>query len=96
VLSTDDGVDLLFSFHGYNWGVRKAASGHPLQPFEQRGVLAALTFAAGDDRYRWVNRVFAVLEAEVAPYADPERWHVKAFECVNELVDAPTRRDGAP
>jgi hypothetical protein len=90
VLSTDDGADILFSFHGYNWGVTEAAGGHPLQPFERRAALAALTLAAGDDRYRWVNRVFAVIEADVAPYADPERWRVRAFECVNDLVNEQT------
>jgi hypothetical protein len=87
VLSTDDGAEILFSFYGYSWGVRQAAGAHPLQPFDRRAALAALRLAAGDEGYRWVNRVFAVIEADVAPYADPEHWRIRAFECVNELVD---------
>jgi hypothetical protein len=90
VLSTADGAEILFSFRGYNWGVVKAAKDHhPLQPFERRAGLAALTLAAGDERYRWVNRVFAMLEADIVPYAAPELWRVRAFECVNDLVEAP-------
>ena len=89
VLSTDDGAEILFSFRGYNWGVVKAAkTHHPLQPFERRAGLAALTLAAGDERYRWVNRVFAMLEADIMPYAAPELWRIRAFECVNDLIQA--------
>ena len=59
-----------------------------LQPFERRAGLAALTLAAGDERYRWVNRVFAMLEADIVPYAAPELWRIRAFECVNDLIQA--------
>jgi hypothetical protein len=31
-----------------------------------------------------------MIEADVAPYADPELWHVRAFECVNDLVNEQT------
>jgi hypothetical protein len=89
VISTEDGADILFSFHGYNFGVRESAQPHPLQPYEQRAALAALTVAAGDDRYRWVNQVFAVLEADVRPFANPEHWRIRAFECVNEITEEP-------
>jgi hypothetical protein len=87
VISTDDGADILFSFHGYSCGLKESAKPHPLQPYDQRAALAALTLAAGDDRYRWVNRIFAVIEADVHPLANPEHWRVKAFECVNEIVN---------
>jgi hypothetical protein len=86
VISTDDGADVLFAFHGYNWGVRQAAKAHPLQPYDQRAVLAALSLTAGDERYRWVNRTFAVIEADVHPYADPEHWRIRAYECVHEIA----------
>jgi hypothetical protein len=67
--------------------VKEAANPHPLQRYEQRATLAALTLSAGDDRYRWVNRTFAVMEADVRPFANPEHWRVRAFECVNEITD---------
>ena len=86
VITTDDAATILFSFQGYSVGGREAAKPHPLQPYEQRAVLATLTFAAGEDRYRWHNRVFALMEADARPFADPERWHIRAFECVNEIV----------
>ena len=87
VISTEDGADILFSFYGYNFGVRESVQPRPLQPYEQRAALAALTLAAGDDRYRWVNQVFAVLEADVRPFANPEHWRIRAFECVNEMTE---------
>jgi hypothetical protein len=90
VISTDDGADILFSFHGYSYGVKEAAKAHPLQAHEQRAALAALTLAAGDDRYRWVNRVFAAIEADVRPFANPEHWRLRAFECVNQITDEPS------
>jgi len=90
VISTDDGADILFSFRGYNYGVKEAAKSHPLQPYEQRATLAALTLSAGDDRYRWVNRTFAVLEADVRPFANPEHWRIRAFECINEITNQAT------
>jgi len=84
VISTNDGAQILFSFSGYNWGVN--------DPFEydRRAAMAALTLAASEERYMWVNRVFAVLEADVRPSADPEHWTVRAFECVNEITTAAT------
>jgi hypothetical protein len=30
--------------------------------------------------------VFAVLEADVRPSAEPERWLLRAYECVNEIA----------
>ena len=90
VISTDDGVEILFSFHGYNFGVKESAKPNPLQPYEQRAALAALALAAGDERYRWVNRIFAVIEADVHPFAKPEHWRIRAFECINEIIDEST------
>jgi hypothetical protein len=46
----------------------------------------ALTLAASAPAYRWVNHVFAVIEADVRPNADPEHWRLRAFECVNEIA----------
>jgi len=45
--------------------------------------------AAGHDRYRWWNQVFAVLEADVRQFANPEHWRIRAFECVNEITEEP-------
>ncbi len=86
VISTDDGADVLFSFRGYNWEVSDPVPEMHM-PSEHRAAVAALTLAAADERYRWVNRVFAVIEADVRPLADPEHWRVRAFECVNELTE---------
>lgn len=80
VISTDDDAQILISFSGYNRGVTD-----PFE-YEHRSGLAAVTLSASDDRYRWVNQVFAVMEADIRPSADPERWRVRAFECVNEIA----------
>jgi len=79
---TTDGAQLLFSMAGYNQGI-----GDPFT-YDQRGALCWLTLAATDERYRWVNAVFAIVEADVRPSADPEHWKIKAYECVNEISPA--------
>jgi Protein of unknown function (DUF3237) len=81
-ITTAEGANLLFSSRGYNQGV-----GDPFGS-EHRSAICSLTFAASEERYRWVNGVFAVLEAEIRPSADPERWRIRAYECVNELAPA--------
>lgn len=80
VITTDDGAAILFSFVGYNRGVTD-----PFE-YEHRAGLAALTLLSDDERYRWVNDVFAILEADIRPEAAPEHWRIRAFECVNEIV----------
>jgi hypothetical protein len=80
VITTDDGAAILFSFVGYNRGVTD-----PFE-YERRAGLAALTLLSNDERYRWVNDVFAILEADIRPEAGPERWRIRAFECVNEIA----------
>jgi hypothetical protein len=79
VIVTDDGVEILFFFHGYNQGVAGP------EDYDHRTAVAALTLVAGDDRYRWVNDVFAILEADVKPSANPEVWQISAYECVNDV-----------
>jgi hypothetical protein len=80
VIKPGDGADILFWFRGYNFGVT--------DPFEyhHRAAVGGLTFAAEDSRYRWLNGIFAVMEADVLPEADPEHWSVRAYECVNDLI----------
>lgn len=80
VITTGDGVNLLFSLSGYNQGV-----GDPFG-YDRRMATAALVLVAADERYRWVNSLFAVVEADVRPSADPEHWRLRAFECVNEIA----------
>jgi hypothetical protein len=82
VIVTDEGTEVLFSFRGYNHGVASPDDS------DRRIAVAALTLAAADERYRWVNNVFAILEAEVRPSADPEVWHVRAFECVSDIISS--------
>jgi hypothetical protein len=48
--------------------------------------LASLTVATSSPAHRWVNHVFAVIESDARPSADPERWRFRAFECVNEIA----------
>ena len=90
MITTDDGANLLFSFSGYNLGVS--------EPFEynHRTVVAALTLTTADERYRWANTVFAVLEADVRPSADPELRRVRAFECINQIATEPRTNASAP
>lgn len=80
VLKTNDGAEILFAFHGYNRGI-----GDPFG-YDHRAAVAALTLATSTPAYRWVNDVLAVIEADVRPSADPERWRFRAFECVNEIA----------
>lgn len=80
VIRTHDGAEILLSFAGYNRGLT--------DPFEydRRAAVAALTLASASPAYRWVNDVFAVLEADVRPNAEPEHWRLRAYECVNEIA----------
>ena len=87
-ITTADGAQLLFSLRGYNRGI-----GDPYG-YDQRTALCSLKLAASAERYRWVNDVFAVVEADVRPSADPEHWRIRAFECVAEIsedLDTATR-----
>jgi hypothetical protein len=70
VLKTNDGAEILFAFNGYNQGVTDAFE------YEHRAAVAALTLATSTPAYRWVNHVFAVIEADIR----------RAFECVNEIA----------
>jgi hypothetical protein len=90
VIKTKDSAEILFSFNGYNQGVTD-----PFE-YEHRSAVAALTLASSNPLYLWVNRVFAVMEADVRPSADPERWLLRAYECVNEIAAAEGRPDAGP
>jgi hypothetical protein len=85
VIRTGDPAEILFSFSGYNQGVTD-----PFE-YEHRSALAALTLASANPSYLWVNQLFGVLEADVRPSADPERWRVRAYECLNEIATEPQR-----
>ena len=80
VLKTSDGAEILFAFNGYNQGLAD-----PFE-YEHRAALGALTLASANPAYQWVNNVFAVIEADVRPSADPERWRLRAYECANEIA----------
>ncbi len=45
VISTDDGVQILFSFRGYNWGLTDAYE------YERRAALGGLNMVTPDERY---------------------------------------------
>jgi hypothetical protein len=79
-IATADGAQVLFSMAGYNQGL-----GDPFT-YEQRAALCSLTLAATEERYHWVNALFAVVEADVRPSADPEHWRLAAYECVNQIA----------
>jgi hypothetical protein len=80
VLTTNDGAEILFAFDGYNQGVTD-----PFE-YEHRAGLGALRLASANPAYQWVNQVFAVIEADVRPSADPEHWRLRAYQCVNEIA----------
>ena len=84
VISTEDGATVLWRFGGYNIFDTQAPP-----TYVGRAVMAS-TFAADDERYRWLNRTFAVIEAFcTGPFDenDPqtERWQIRAFECIHDL-----------
>ncbi|HZY94124.1 MAG TPA: hypothetical protein VFE98_04585 [Candidatus Bathyarchaeia archaeon] len=95
VIRTDDGVELLFSFAGYNMstGIKEA--------WHHRAITARITFTTRDDRYLWLNNVYGLLvgrgswpvdEAnflsiqQTGRYKDDEIWQLSGFACVNEVV----------
>jgi uncharacterized protein DUF3237 len=78
-IATTDGAHILFSLRGYNRGRDDPFSD------DHRSALCSLKLAAGDERYRWVNNVLAVVEADIRPMANPEHWRIRAYECVGEI-----------
>ena len=84
VIETDDGASILFRLDGYNVSLT--------EPFEyvHRSVAAAMSFAAADERYRWLNTVLGVVEGDVrvedAGDAAHEVWRIRAYRCIPELV----------
>ena len=84
VIWTDDGATVLWRVQGYNLF-------EPEVPPEYVGrALMMSTFAADDDRYRWLNHVFGVIEAVCTGPVDladaaTEQWQLRVFECVHEL-----------
>ena len=80
VIRTEDPAEILFAFSGYNLGVT-----NPFE-YERRSALATLRLASANPEYLWVNSMFAVMEADVRPSADPEHWRIRAYECVNEIA----------
>jgi hypothetical protein len=80
VMIADDGMEILFSLQGCN---QVAAS---RDDTEHRTAVAAVTLAAKDERYRWLNSVVAILEVARSS-ADPAVWHVRAYECVGDIAN---------
>lgn len=79
LIETHDEAKVLFDFFGYN--VSRTAP----HEYTQRQVFAAITFQTNDDRYRWLNLVFGLLEAEVAKTkGEPERWRISVHECARD------------
>jgi hypothetical protein len=86
VISTQDGATVLWRFQGYN------LFEPDIGPEYLGRALMVSTFATDHDRYRWLNQVFAVIEAICTgpvDLADPatEQWHLRAFECVHDLPE---------
>jgi len=81
-IETEDGARILFRMHGYNTFLTPSSS----------AILASMTYTTADDRYRWLNTVYAVVEAvALAPTGpeerdEPERVLLRAFACVNEVA----------
>lgn len=76
VVTTEDGSKVLITMQGYNV---------PSDPQSvESAITATLTFGTSDERYRWLNRVIAVVEGE----RDRERnaTRLRSFACVNELA----------
>ena len=73
VIVTDDRATILVSLHGYtvfNDGIGKQ--------------LLRVIFEAADERYRWLNTTFCVLEGIFDPAAPPMR--ARIYSCIHELV----------
>ena len=60
VVETDDGATVLFDYRGIG-------RSHP-EP--RRQVVGAARHVAGDERYLWLNDVFAAIAGEVRPHDD--------------------------
>jgi hypothetical protein len=85
VISTQDGATVLWRFEGYN------IFEPDVPPTYLGKALMASWFAADDERYRWLNQTFAVIEALcTGPLSeeDPatERWQLHVFECIHEAA----------
>jgi hypothetical protein len=56
IIETDDGASIFFTARGYS---------RPLESPTSRWYVAAVTFTAEDDPYRWLNTAFGVQEGPV-------------------------------
>lgn len=76
LIRTDDDVLIRFETGGYNWSL----TDDPFE-YEHRQVVGALTFQTAGEKYRWLNRTYALLEADVGEdrETESERWQVRAF-----------------
>ena len=59
-IETDDGASVLFDLRGYGRAY----------PEGRRQVVGTVTHVSGDERYRWLNDVVAVVAGEVRPHED--------------------------
>ena len=55
VLETDDGVTVLFSWHGYGRAAEAGGS----------RLVGTITHLSGDERYRWLNQTVCAVAGEV-------------------------------
>jgi len=87
-IATEDGVELLFAFRGYNRSIQLVGNWH------WRAISGSITFLTSDERYRWLNDVSGAVEGRGAwpEDEDPaleERWRLRVFSSVNEFAKEP-------
>lgn len=73
VITTDDGSLVMF-----------ALEGRTVFNNETGGQLLMATFSAEDERYRWLNNTFCVLEGVIN--GEALTMSAKVYQCINELI----------
>lgn len=74
VIRTDDGATVMLSLQG------RTVFG----PSGTGGQILAALFETDDDRYRWLNAAFCVLEGVIS--SGVLSMHARVYCCVNELI----------
>ncbi|HEY9288493.1 MAG TPA: hypothetical protein VIT43_10770 [Candidatus Dormibacteraeota bacterium] len=77
-IKTDDGSDILFSFAGRTVWVDTPAG-------RQGRQLLGVLFEAEDERYRWLNDTYCVLEGKISP-EPPHEMQARIYSCVSEMA----------
>ncbi len=76
VITTDDGAQIVFTLLGGRAHFEGA----------QADQLLLVTFIAEDERYRWLNDAFCVLEGVY--YAQSMDMIMRIYECINEMFES--------